>query len=74
VAMDRGKPVVVWTCRPRGLAGRELFAWSGGKPRRITRSRGDDGQPSVASRASGGIFVGWTRHDGGRPTALLQRL
>ena len=30
--------------------GRELFAWSGGRTRRVTRSRGDDGQPLVAPR------------------------
>jgi hypothetical protein len=74
VALDGGEPVVVWTSRPRGLRGRELFAWSGGRTRRVTRSAGDDGQPLVAPREGAGIFVAWTRHDRGRGVPLLRRL
>ena len=74
VALDGGEPVVVWTSRPRGLPGRELYAWSGGRTRRLTRTRGDEGQPFVAPRAGGGVFVAWTRYDNGRGTPLLRRL
>jgi hypothetical protein len=74
VAFDGGEPVVVWTRRPRGSAGRELFAWSGGSTRRVTRSPGDDGEPLAAPRADGGIFVAWTRVDGKRRVPLLRRL
>jgi hypothetical protein len=72
VAMDGGAPVVVWA-RP-GKGGRELYAWSGGRARRLTRSRGDDYAPFAAAAPGGPVFVAWTRRDGRRRTPLLRRL